>query len=48
MLLILASPLTVASCTFQMVGGSIGGLRLKTRQTAWFCAGFCCLSLPLM
>jgi hypothetical protein len=48
MLLVLASPLTVASCTFQMAGGNIGGLRLKTRRTAWFRAGFCCLSLPLM
>jgi hypothetical protein len=26
--------LTVASCTFQMAGGNIGGLRLKTRRTA--------------
>jgi hypothetical protein len=34
MLLVLASPLTVASCTFQMIGGNIGGLRLKTRRTA--------------
>ena len=34
MLLVLASPLTVASCTFQMAGGNIGGLRLKTRRTA--------------
>jgi hypothetical protein len=32
--LVLASPLTVASCTFQMIGGNIGGLRLKTRRTA--------------
>ena len=47
MLLVLASSLTVASCTFQMAGGNIGGLRVKTRRTAWFCAGFCCLSLPL-
>ena len=31
MLLVLASPLTVASCTFQMAGGNIGGLRVKTR-----------------
>jgi hypothetical protein len=38
MLLVLASPLTVVSCTFQMAGGNIGGLRLKTRRTAWFCA----------
>ena len=29
-----ASPLTVVSCTFQMAGGNIGGLRLKTRRTA--------------
>ena len=34
MLLVLASPLTVTSCTFQMAGGHIGGLRLKTRRTA--------------
>jgi hypothetical protein len=34
MLLVLASPLTVASCTFQMAGGNIGGLRVKTRRTA--------------
>jgi hypothetical protein len=27
MLLVLASPLTVASFTFQMTGGNIGGLR---------------------
>jgi hypothetical protein len=33
-LLVLASPLTVASCTFQMAGRNIGGLRLKTRRTA--------------
>jgi hypothetical protein len=26
--------LTVASYTFQMAGGNIGGLRLKTRRTA--------------
>jgi hypothetical protein len=32
MLLVLASPLTVASCTFQMAGGNIGGLHLKTRE----------------
>jgi hypothetical protein len=30
---VLASPLTVASCTFQMAGGNIGGLRVKTRRT---------------
>ena len=29
-----ASPLTVASCTFQMAGGNIGELGLKTRRTA--------------
>jgi hypothetical protein len=33
MFLVLASPLTVASCTFIMAGGNIGGLRLKTRRT---------------
>jgi hypothetical protein len=32
--MVLASPLTVASCTFQMAGGNIGGLRVKTRRTA--------------
>jgi hypothetical protein len=34
MLLVLASPLTVASCTLQMAGGNIGELRVKTRRTA--------------
>jgi hypothetical protein len=29
-----ASPLTVASCTFQMAGENIGGLRVNTRRTA--------------
>jgi hypothetical protein len=48
MLLVPTTPLTVASCTFEMAGGNIGGLRLKTRRAAWFCAAFSCLSLPLM
>ena len=36
MLLVLASPLTVASCTFQMAGGNIGGLRLKNRRASFY------------
>ena len=31
---VLSSPLTVTSCTFQMAGGNIDGLRLKTTGTA--------------
>jgi hypothetical protein len=33
MLLVLASPLTVASCTFQMAVGNIGGLCVKTETS---------------